>query len=591
MAASPALFRNPHCPVPHQKPASKSYSNLFCKTLIIILVLLVVPLFPAQAPDFISQSVLSKFWELFHLLVIGIAVSYGLFCRKCTKLEVQNQPRNDYGPHTYFSGVMNVSSFFEDGCEDLCNSDETKSTQNWDFMYFKNESMSKARSSVDDGKKIRSLKFGNGVKCIYEADKENIGQIWNSQYFQGENLVVVADGNYDFDEHKPLGLPVRSLRSNICDAEKTEFGPTNGSSTSLKGSFGNCSKGKVQKFRSPVTTNLEKKFDEVAGPSTIRWQSRSDWTEMREVSNVQPPCHCRHHSGGNFEVQNVKSRSVRHPISSGTSSVSSQLSNWKTENVEPKKDLKAFLDMFSRSTVESVDDGASVPTKTRGFSIGSSRELDMPTSKGYFNDSNISAMQDMLDRGRKGSDSMKSDAKPLNLAKSDAKPSNLAKALPRGKSVRTIRSGLSASDELRRKETNSSQIDDNFVERSDQPEATILAKKVKGGETKDPPVHTQKQNSRKVYPLPKETFSELQSDERQDNADSALLSESDLELGSEPEDSEESSDDKESETDLGDNSGFEGTEVDRKADEFIAKFREQMRLQKIASVKRYSCGA
>lgn len=582
MAASPDLFRNPHCPVPHQKPASKSYSDLFCKTLIIILVLLVIPLFPAQAPDFISQSILSKFWELFHLLVIGIAVSYGLFCRKCTNIEVDNQPRNDYSPRAYFSGVMNVSSFFEDGCEDLCNSDGTKSTQNWDFMYWKNESMSKARPSVDEGKKIRSLKFGNGVKYICEADKENVGHIWNSQYFQGENLVVVADGNYASDEHKPLGLPVRSLRSSVGDAEKTEFGRSNGSSTSLKGSFGNYSKGKVQKFRSPVTINLEKKFDEVAGPSTIRWQSRSDRKEMREeVSNVQPPCHCRNHSDGNFEDENVKSRSVRHRITSGASSVSSQLSNWKTENVEPKKDLKAFLDMFSRSTVASVDDGASVPTKTRGFSIGSSRELDVPTSKGYFNDSSISAMQDMLDRGKKGSDSMKSDAKP----------SNLAKVQRRGRSVRTIRSDLSASDELKRKEMNSSQIDDNVVARSEQPEATILAKKVKGGETKDPPAHTQKHNSRKVHPVPKETFSEFQSDEKQDTADSPLLLECDLELESEPEDCEESSDDKESETDLVDNSGAEGSEVDRKAGEFIAKFREQMRLQKIASVKRNSCEA
>ncbi|XP_027106563.1 uncharacterized protein [Coffea arabica] len=577
MAASPALFRNPHCRVPHQKPASRSYADLFCKSLIVILVLLVIPLFPAQAPDFISQSILSKFWELFHLLVIGIAVSYGLFCRRCTNIEVDNQPRNDYSPHAYFPGVMNVSSFFEDGCEDMCNSDETKSTQNWDFMYLKNESMSKARPSVDDGKKIRSLKFGNGVKYIYEADKENVGHIWNSQYFQGENLVVVADGNYASDEHKPLGLPVRSLRSSIGDAEKTEFGPSNASSTSLKGSFGDYTKGKVQKFRSPVTINLEKEFDEVAGPSTIRWQSRSDRMEMREeVGNVQPPCHCRNHSGGNFEIENVKSRSVRHPISSGTSSVSPQPSNWKTENVEPKKDLKAFLDMFSRTTVASVDDGASVPTKARGFSIGSSRELDMPTSKGYFNDSNISAMQDMLDRGKKGSDSMKSDAKP----------SKLAKVLQRGRSVRTIRSSLSASDELKTKEKNSSQIDDNVAARSDRPEAPILAKKVRGGETKDPPVHTQKHNSRKVHPVPKETFSEFQSDEKQDTADSALPLESDLQLEGEPEDCEESSDDKESETDLVDNSGAEGSEVDRKADEFIAKFREQMRLQKIASVKK-----
>ncbi|CAI9775404.1 unnamed protein product [Fraxinus pennsylvanica] len=46
-----------------------------------------------------------------------------------------------------------------------------------------------------------------------------------------------------------------------------------------------------------------------------------------------------------------------------------------------------------------------------------------------------------------------------------------------------------------------------------------------------------------------------------------------------------SSDSKDAGTFLDDNSELEGSEVDRKADEFIAKFREQIRLQKIASAK------
>ncbi|KAL3537060.1 hypothetical protein ACH5RR_000426 [Cinchona calisaya] len=565
---SPALFKKPHVPA-SKSSSSSSCSNVFCKSLIIILVLVVIPLFPSQAPDFISQTNFSKFWELLHLLVIGLAVSYGLFCRKCGKIVSENLPGNDRNDSTsafshdaYLSGVLNVTSFFEDGFENLCISDgEKKILEKWDCLKIE-------KYSVVDGKKIRSLKLASGIEeeDVCEADKENnFSQIWNSQCFQGENLVVVADGNCPVDEYKPLGLPIRSLRSRLSDTEKSEFSSRTG--------------GKVEKFRGPIPINLEKKFEEVAGPSTIPWQSRSRRMEMRGgVSNTEPSCHFRPHSGGDFEFERLKSRSFRQPISSPTSCVSKEAS--KNENyLDSKNDIKGISDTVSQSTI--VTDGGSFGTKARGFSIGSSRELDIErTSKEYFNDSKLRAMQDVLDRGKKSGESIISDAKP----------SILGKVLRRGRSVRTIRSsGVFASDEMKSKENYPKQMDDNVGAISDQFEAPALVKRVKGGENKDSPVNLQKQNSTKVHPLTKEIFSEDQNDEMHNFADSTLVNNSELE--SESDNFQESSDEKEAEPHHIEDAEIEGSEVDRKADEFIAKFREQMRLQKIASVKRYSCRA
>ncbi|CAA6657065.1 unnamed protein product [Spirodela intermedia] len=39
-------------------------------------------IFPTQAPEFVNQTVITRSWELLHLLLVGLAVSYGLFSRR-----------------------------------------------------------------------------------------------------------------------------------------------------------------------------------------------------------------------------------------------------------------------------------------------------------------------------------------------------------------------------------------------------------------------------------------------------------------------------------------------------------------------------
>ncbi|KAE8721252.1 hypothetical protein F3Y22_tig00016563pilonHSYRG00070 [Hibiscus syriacus] len=68
-----------------------------------------MPLFPSQAPGFINQKVLNKFWELLHLLFIGVAVSYGLFGRRSNADNVSHDDS-----HSYAYGISHFSSVFED---------------------------------------------------------------------------------------------------------------------------------------------------------------------------------------------------------------------------------------------------------------------------------------------------------------------------------------------------------------------------------------------------------------------------------------------------------------------------------------------
>jgi hypothetical protein len=71
-----------------QQAAAASVRQSFpFRAAVLALCVALLPLLPAQAPEGLAeagvgQAFLAKAWELVHLLVVGIAVSYGLFSRK-----------------------------------------------------------------------------------------------------------------------------------------------------------------------------------------------------------------------------------------------------------------------------------------------------------------------------------------------------------------------------------------------------------------------------------------------------------------------------------------------------------------------------
>ncbi|GMI63969.1 hypothetical protein HRI_000066200 [Hibiscus trionum] len=144
--------------VKEQNP-SKYYTNfLYKKALVFIVFLVIIPVFPSQAPESINQTLLIRGWELLRLLFVGIAVSYGLFSRRNDETEKEinnNNPKFD-----------NVQSLMSR------------------FLQVENVSGS------DDGKV----------------------QIWSSQYYRNKPPVFVAKKQ---GEENPLLLPVRSLKSRV----------------------------------------------------------------------------------------------------------------------------------------------------------------------------------------------------------------------------------------------------------------------------------------------------------------------------------------------------------------------------------------
>ncbi|KAL1190905.1 hypothetical protein V5N11_025646 [Cardamine amara subsp. amara] len=191
------------------QPRSKSTGGgFFCKSVLFALFLLALPLFPSQAPDFVGKTVLTKFWELIHLLFVGIAVAYGLFSRRNVESSVDlRMSRVDESSLSYVSRIFQVTSVFDEEFESSCEFDDVR-----------NENVSARASSVVG--KSESFVVESKVEESSEYGKTNEVRAWNSQYFQGRSKVVVARPAYGLDGHvvhQPLGLPVRSLRSALRD--------------------------------------------------------------------------------------------------------------------------------------------------------------------------------------------------------------------------------------------------------------------------------------------------------------------------------------------------------------------------------------
>ncbi|KAL7122944.1 hypothetical protein ACP275_01G076000 [Erythranthe tilingii] len=468
MAAAANLAEKPHFHFPeippntHQIP-SKSHSNSLCKTLIVLVVLLAIPLFPSQAPDFISQSIFTEFWEIAHLVFVGIAVSYGVFARKtASEKSVKNSTNDD--SDSYLSGISHLSSVFEDGFENICVvADERDSIQRTTDQILLGEQ----RSVVKLGTEIRSS----------DRNGENVNREWRSQYVKGESLVVVSNGKYFLggsSDFKPLNLPVRSLRN---DNPRPRNIPESSRENGVKGDGGAA---KVIKIRGVVPTNLQKKLDEAAaaGPSFIPWRSRSLSMERNGEETSEPFSRCGPHSIGEFDFEHLE-----------------------------------FAENDSKN-----------------YEVG---------------------------KGKRAIESSGSDIKSSAVDN---------KSLSRAKSVRTIKPS-SRHISMNRKEQFGRRVCRKFG-------ADSLAKR------EIPQFEKKKRELDGVLfptPKPKPTISEFddEGEKQQEEFESEIERDSFSDKGSNEDDAGVGK--------IDDDVEFEGSEVDRKAGEFIAKFREQIRLQKSSS--------
>ncbi|XP_010258797.1 PREDICTED: serine/arginine repetitive matrix protein 1-like [Nelumbo nucifera] len=519
--------------------ASKFYAHFLYKAVLVAILLIVVPLFPSQAPEFINQTILARSWELLHLLFVGIAVCYGLFSRRNVETEKESQTKID-SAQSYVSRILQVSSVFDDEVESPCGSDENKI------------------------------------------------QTWNSQYFRGEPVVVVEQETPALDEqkstistisNKPLLLPVRSLKSRVShrDALESTVEPHGLSSASLsRSNSGSKSSNKTRngELGGLDPLDLEEKLKEsVVLPSPIPWRSRSGRMEMKEETGaITPPLYSLPPSVDESELDPLESRSFQSQTSwssrpSSTTSSPKKLS--PAPSLSPELRGKSVEEMVKKKSFYKSSPPPAPPPpppfyrKSAFLSSNSSSASDgssygkrdvRRSMEDELKDFNRKRMKDMRSRSNLGSGSFKSDGRPRT---------NIERSSSMGRSVRTIKAGEPVLEARKARESNEERMDDKVGKR-------------KVGGPEQLPVITEK---------PKPSLSKYQIEESKEFLDKVTV-ESDEDSDCEADDYEESFADEEAASNTGTEAGGDPNEVDKKAAEFIAKFREQIRLQRIESIKR-----
>ncbi|CAA6656414.1 unnamed protein product [Spirodela intermedia] len=120
-------------PVP-QKPAA----SLLPKAAFLAAIAVLLPLFPSQAPEFFSETLLTRSWELIHLVLVGIAVSYGLFSSRNAggAAEKELPCKSGDSPQSYVSELLQVSPVFNDDDGEIHRSHPHRSKlQMWTSQY------------------------------------------------------------------------------------------------------------------------------------------------------------------------------------------------------------------------------------------------------------------------------------------------------------------------------------------------------------------------------------------------------------------------------------------------------------------------
>lgn len=539
----------------NQANPSKFYSHFLYKALIVIIFLVILPLFPSQAPEFINQTLNTRGWEFVHILFVGIAVSYGLFSRRNDEAEIENNNHSKFdNAQLYVSRFLQVSSVFDD------------------------EADSPARS---DGNKV---------------------QTWSNQYYRNQPVVVVAEENSALDKEqrgassrigeKPLLLPVRSLKSRVIDANVNE---TSKESTGVSGSVRrsssnsdskrfsrNSSKGRSGEFGCSDYQELEEKLkDNVVLPSPIPWRSRSGRMELKEEAD-SPPLYTLPPSMEESEY----TRSFKAPVSQ-----SPRRNSTSSPKLSPSPSMSSPKKFSPSPSFSSETQGKIAEDFVRKKSFHRSPPPPPPPPpppmirKSSSMKPSSTDIDDGLFVGKDLKRSFISEPKDLSWGANLSMP----------KSVRATRSNDSLAETWKDKEFGNG-FNSKAEKRSKELEASSMerrGRKTVGFDQSS--IKTERLKRESVTFEPQPTFMEFPEEDQKEEFARSLAMESD-------EYSETEDDDDTAESSFGSgvagssskveaissNASDGGPDVDKKADEFIAKFREQIRLQRIESIKKSS---
>ncbi|KAJ6337935.1 hypothetical protein OIU76_007584 [Salix suchowensis] len=461
-----------------------------------------------------------------------------------------------------------------------------------------------------------SLNAENDSENSFENGDSNAVQAWNSQYYQSKPMVAGSQPNYSLDEYDSSDGPGRIANEN-------DFGDIH-------------------------PTSFEEGFNEtVALSSEIPWHPRSEMQEIREKvgSFAGDSSHFRSLSVDETQFESLKSQSFR-----STTSLSFQRSpgpkplgpshsrplSVDEAQLESLK-LQSFRSMTSLSSQGSSSSYSPTtlsPSRSVSSELPNSETEELGKNKSY-RASYPPASQPLatwkagaplnafhlrrynVRSGETGQGSLRSDQKPAVPVKTSSL---------KGRFIRTIRASGHAAETIKAGEVSGNHIDEKVGKICDEAQTVNVGKnEMKRGP--DNMLHdSDKKNLDTRHHVPKPTRSKYKKNEREVFSES-LTVESTEESESKTDNSRVTSDEhsvhhvnmlhgsdkKNSDTHhhvpkpthskykknerevFSESLTVESTEeserdysseVDKKAGEFIAKFREQIRLQKVASTER-----
>ncbi|CAN6460244.1 unnamed protein product [Victoria cruziana] len=504
-----------------------------------------------RLPEFISHTNFDRGWEFMRLAFIGAALSYGLLSRRRSETEKEIEVQIE-STQNYVSKILQVSPVF-DGESD--------------------------RGSYSDSGRLHT---------------------WSSLYYPCESKVMVAEEGSNCRD-QPLFLPVRSLRSSISDTQTTpERKVTQIPSPANSKSKDSMVNGKREIGVSRMSSFHGEDLDNVVLPSPIPWRSRSGRLEVKgDVFTT--PFHSLPHSVSEPEVPKFSNPaslssiplppSTSPPQCDSPNPVPAPVQDTETDpeanRVSPVKDdasspveeivtVNKFLNktMEYSQSFEGSRPGKSAstmrkyetsPDSINGGHVGIEPEQTVARSRRTFNSMNVEN-----DVGKN-----KDDERPLTTW-----PDGQYKGTGSEPVVKLSRNG-----------------DAEFVEtkkRKFEIEMAEKSQKKSNPQPPRPPSIELYEEYRKDRHSKKEEIKELKAqleaalddddDDNDDEDDNDEEEEEEREHEKEEvddthSDTETVSSESESETEIDDN------EVDKKADEFIAKFRQQIRLQRVKPIK------
>lgn len=389
-------------------------------------------------------------------------------------------------------------------------------------------------------------------------EENKIQTLMNSKYYRGEPLVLVAneEGPVVKEEEsvaseisqKPLLLPVRSLKHRVSDVDLVdESGRGNGlmNRSGSKRFTGNSRKPKNIEVGGLNFQKMEEELEEsLVLRSPIPWRSRSGRMEMRENGDSPSPSILSTPTSEEQEQEPEPETELNRAEYS--KSLRSSRPNSSFSSISPpKKKLSPSTSFSSESQVMRKKSFSSPPPAPPPPPTTLRKSVLMKSNSTVVNNA-VSPEKKVLRRSARSVPSEEFSESELGVRSTTQNDGLL-------KSVRTIRP---SSNNL---EKNSMDCEASFVERKGYVDKMINVKKLEAND---------------------EFVSVETSDDDEEE------SEDDYFEGSLGNESGEGATHDNNNNNNNSSVNEVGPDVDKKADEFIAKFREQIRLQRIESIRK-----